>query len=273
MAYSMYCKLFASLYQGTLRGRTNEILVFTNLLAHTGRDGTVDKHFRAIAEETGLSVDEVKQAIINLENPDPESRSPEEDGARLLRMDDHRAWGWRVVNYGKYRAIRSEEDRAEQNRLAQERFREKRNKSKPASAESKQDKPKEKDRERDKEKETTTLPGFDRFWKTYPLRVGRRKAEEAWGKLGCETQTEKIIQSVQRCCKSAPWLKDGGQFIPHPTTWLNRAGWEDELPEQYAAENTEPNLPDRTLELGPCKTEETLNALRREMGAPEFHAQ
>lgn len=120
----MYAKLFSSLYQGTLRGRSNEILVFTNLLAHTGKDGTVDKHFRAIAEETGLSLEEVMAAILVLEAPDAESRSPEEGGARIVRLDEHRVWGWRVVNHRKYRAIRSEEDRAEQNRLSQQRWRE-----------------------------------------------------------------------------------------------------------------------------------------------------
>ena len=120
----MYCKLFASLYQGTLRGRSDEILVFTNLLAHTSAGGMVDIHFRAVAEETGLSLDRVKRAILVLESPDEESRSPEEQGARLVRLDEHRAWGWRVVNHGKYRAIKNEDDRAEQNRLAQARFRE-----------------------------------------------------------------------------------------------------------------------------------------------------
>jgi hypothetical protein len=120
----MYCKLFASLYQGTLRGRSDEILVFTNLLAHTSAAGEVDKHFRAIAEETGLSVDRVKQAIVVLESPDEESRSPDEEGARLVRLDEHRVWGWRVVNHGKYRAYKNEADRAEKNREAQARFRE-----------------------------------------------------------------------------------------------------------------------------------------------------
>lgn len=127
----MYCKLFASLYQGTLRGRSHEILVFTNMLANADAEGGVDKHFRAIAEEVGLAVDEVKKAIETLEAPDPESRSPEENGARIVRMDEHRVWGWRIVNYGKYRAIRNEEDRREQNRLAQQRYREK--KAKPVS--------------------------------------------------------------------------------------------------------------------------------------------
>lgn len=134
----MYCKLFASLYQGTLRGRSDEILVFTNLLAHCDASGCVDKHFRAIAEETGISIERVKAAVLVLESPDEESRSPDADGARIQRLDDHRVWGWKVVNYGKYRAIRNEEDRKEQNRLAQERFR---NKNKQASATVSQGKP------------------------------------------------------------------------------------------------------------------------------------
>ncbi len=134
----MYVKLFSSLYQGTLRGRSDEILVFTNLLAHADQHGIVDKHWRAIAEETGLPRERVELAVINLEAPDPESRSPEMDGCRIVRMDQHRAWGWQIVNYGKYRALRNEDDRREQNRLAQEKWR---NKNKPPSAEVSQVKP------------------------------------------------------------------------------------------------------------------------------------
>ena len=121
----MYVKLFSSLYQGTLRGRSDDILVFTNLLAYADQHGIVDKHFKAIADETGLPLDRVEAAIASLEAPDPESRSPEFDGRRIIRMDEHRVWGWRIVNYGKYRSIRSEDDRREQNRLAQERWRQK----------------------------------------------------------------------------------------------------------------------------------------------------
>jgi hypothetical protein len=58
----MYAKLFTSIYQGTLRGNSHGLLVFTNLLAHADQSGHVDMHFRAIADEVGLSVDEVKAA-------------------------------------------------------------------------------------------------------------------------------------------------------------------------------------------------------------------
>lgn len=144
----MYAKLFASLYQGTLRGCSDEILVFTNLIAHADSTGMVDKHFKAIAEETGLDIERVKAAIANLEAPDPESRSPEMEGRRIVKLDEHRVWGWQIVNHGKYRAIRSEEDRREQNRIAQAKWREKHKadsniskQSKPPSAEHKQKKP------------------------------------------------------------------------------------------------------------------------------------
>ena len=128
----MYAKIFTSLYQGTLRGNSHCILVFTNLLAHADRDGIVDIHPRAIAEEVGLTREQVQAAIDELEAPDPESRSPDEQGRRITRVDAHRAWGWLVVNYAKYRAIRSEDDRREQNREAQARWRAKQADNKPS---------------------------------------------------------------------------------------------------------------------------------------------
>lgn len=130
----MFGKVFASLYQGTLRGQAHEILVFTNLIAHADREGYVDKHPRAIAEECGLSIEEVRAALGTLEAPDPESRSPDEGGRRIMRIDDHRAWGWRLVNHLKYREMRNEEVRREQNRSAQERARGKRRESATVSS-------------------------------------------------------------------------------------------------------------------------------------------
>lgn len=135
---SMYVKLFTSIYQGTLRGNSHGLLVFTNLLAHADKYGVVDIHPRAISEEVGISVEQVKAALLDLEAPDEESRSPENEGRRIVRIDEHRAWGWQIVNYLKYRQIRDEEDRREQNREAQARWREK---NKPASSGVSQDKP------------------------------------------------------------------------------------------------------------------------------------
>ena len=115
-------------------------------MAHADATGVVDKHWRAIADETGLTEAKVKAAIVLLEGPDIESRSPEMDGARLVRMDEHRAWGWQITNYAKYRAIRNEDDRREQNRLAQQRFRDKH--SKPSVSAVRRGNPKQKKKDK-----------------------------------------------------------------------------------------------------------------------------
>jgi len=121
----MYGKIFASIYQGTLRGQAHAILVFTNLIACADRHGYADKHWRAIAEEVGLTVDEVRNAIAYLEAPDPESRSTDEDGARIVKIQETRGWGWKIVNYTKYREIRNDEDRRVQVAAAVKRHRDK----------------------------------------------------------------------------------------------------------------------------------------------------
>lgn len=99
------------MFTGSMRGKTDLIVVFLNILCHADRDGIADIHWRVIAEETGLSIKKTRAAIKILESPDPESRSPEQEGRRLLRVDDHREWGWQIINYIKYREMRSEEDR------------------------------------------------------------------------------------------------------------------------------------------------------------------
>ncbi len=70
----------------------------------------------------GESVKEVEKAIEYLCRPDERSSTKEEGGRRLIRIGQ---FDYRVVNAAKYHAIRNEEDRREQNREAQARYREK----------------------------------------------------------------------------------------------------------------------------------------------------
>jgi hypothetical protein len=109
----MYAKIFSSLFDGSMRGHPDLILVFVNLLCHSDEDGIVDRHWRAISDETGLSEDKVRQAISELESADPESRTPTEQGRRIVRIDEHRDWGWRIVNHKHYRDIRTQAERRE----------------------------------------------------------------------------------------------------------------------------------------------------------------
>lgn len=70
--------------------------------------------------------------------------------------------------------------------------------------------------------------GFETFWKAYPRKDDRKDALKAWAKLApnLELQTQ-ILQAVDRQAKSSQWLKDRGEFIPLPATWLNKRRWEN----------------------------------------------
>lgn len=67
---------------------------------------------------------------------------------------------------------------------------------------------------------------FDEFWEIYPRKVGKASAEKAYLKAIQETAPE-IVQAGAEKLARDPNLPPV-QFIPHPTTWLNRSGWNDE---------------------------------------------
>ena len=72
---------------------------------------------------------------------------------------------------------------------------------------------------------------FDRFWFVYPRHEGKQTAQKAFNALNpSEELLLTMIEAVERQKRSDQWSKDGGQFIPHPTTWLRGKRWEDEPP-------------------------------------------
>lgn len=73
-------------------------------------------------------------------------------------------------------------------------------------------------------------PGFDRFWEAYPRKTAKAEAAKAFARLKPDSVLlQAMLDAIQRQAKSPQWTKDGGQFIPHPATWLNQRRWEDML--------------------------------------------
>jgi len=72
---------------------------------------------------------------------------------------------------------------------------------------------------------------FDQFWKVYPKKIGKGAAKKAFYKaLKKEgVSVEALIDAVERQKEGDQWVKDGGSYIPNPTTWLNQERWEDEV--------------------------------------------
>lgn len=72
---------------------------------------------------------------------------------------------------------------------------------------------------------------FDMFWDAYPRKVGKPKAESAFRKVNPSGPVlEAMLVAIVTQKRSAQWTRDGGEFIPHPATWLNQRRWEDEIP-------------------------------------------
>ena len=72
---------------------------------------------------------------------------------------------------------------------------------------------------------------FDRFWKAYPRKVGKDNARRAFAKRKVDAALLRtMLDAIATWAESDQWTKEGGKYIPYPATWLNRAGWKDELP-------------------------------------------
>jgi len=70
---------------------------------------------------------------------------------------------------------------------------------------------------------------FDLFWLNYPNKKGKAAAKKAWGKIKDHADViEKMKITLPKQMESEAWLKNNGQFIPHPATYLNQGRWEDE---------------------------------------------
>jgi uncharacterized protein YdaU (DUF1376 family) len=71
---------------------------------------------------------------------------------------------------------------------------------------------------------------FPKFWALYPRKQDKAKAQKAWAKLKVTNDLFALIaKGLSAQVVSTDWLKDGGKYIPMPTTWLNGKRWEDEI--------------------------------------------
>jgi len=96
-----------------------------------------------------------------------------------------------------------------------------------------------------KEKNKTYTSDFLLFWEEYPKRTGKDAAWLSWQKRnGSRPPIDKIISSIKEQKTTDQWIKDGGQYIPNPATWINQGRWDDEVPVQLSLSSHIPNVKD-----------------------------
>lgn len=69
---------------------------------------------------------------------------------------------------------------------------------------------------------------FEQFWRAYPKRIGKKKAYSAWKKATDRPEMAQVIRRIEESKRTEQWMKENGQFIPHPSTWINEGRWDDE---------------------------------------------
>jgi len=113
----MYGKIYTTIYEGTLYGHWEAIVTMQQLIVLASPDGIVDMTPQALAARTSIPLKIIEKGLKVLSDPDPHSRTPGDDGRRIALLDDHRPWGWRLVNHEKYVHLRSVEQKREADRL------------------------------------------------------------------------------------------------------------------------------------------------------------
>lgn len=111
----MYGKLFAQTFTGSLYGAGAHVFaVWAYVIANTRFNNSVELNPDVLAGMIGMTGADAEKAIAYLCAPDPRSRTPDYDGVRLLHDG---GFLYTVVNAGKYRGIRNEDERREYMRV------------------------------------------------------------------------------------------------------------------------------------------------------------
>ena len=68
---------------------------------------------------------------------------------------------------------------------------------------------------------------FERFWKLYPRRIGKRAAQTSFEKAIKKVDAEVIFNAIENYINSGKLPEM--QYIPFPATWLNQERWHDDI--------------------------------------------
>ena len=83
--------------------------------------------------------------------------------------------------------------------------------------------------------EKNNTPSFDvedafkQFWAIFPKKIGKLDAKKKFAKAMKEATLSELIESLNKQKLSFEWTKEGGRYIPNPSTWLNQGRWMDEI--------------------------------------------
>lgn len=102
-----YTKLFNSIITSTIWSEDDKTrIIWITMLAMSDKNGEVHASIPGLARVSSMTIQEAESAIGKLMSPDPYSRTPDNEGRRIAKIDG----GWELLNHGKYRLMASKED-------------------------------------------------------------------------------------------------------------------------------------------------------------------
>ena len=119
-----YTKLFSDILASSIWDEPDTVrIVWITMLAMADRDGIVGAAIPGLAHLARVSREDCEKALTILLEPDPHSRTKDQDGRRIEVVDG----GWRIINYEKHRERTSPEEVKEKAARRQKRWRDRRN--------------------------------------------------------------------------------------------------------------------------------------------------
>ena len=165
-----------------------------------------------LAKETGLSVRQVRTALLHLKETNEISTIKTTNKYTILS----------IVNYDSYQ---------EKNNTIDQQVDQQPTSNRPASDQQATTNKNVKNEKNGKKPPLRSYTDdFMKFWNIYPQKTGKGKAFDVWGEIKPSSELiETIIKAVESQVLSLQWQKDDGKYIPHPATWLHQERWEDTL--------------------------------------------
>ncbi len=80
---------------------------------------------------------------------------------------------------------------------------------------------------------------FDVWWKLYPRKQDKKKARDAWIKHDCEKDAESLIDTLKNQIANDAQYSGDRQFIPLPSSYLNKEKFNDEIVIRSGSESRE----------------------------------
>lgn len=104
---SGFVKLFSSIVDSTIWREDPETKVaWITMLTKADRNGYVFASIPGLADAARIPIDKLELALDKFRGPDKYSRTKDHDGRRIIDVDG----GWLILNYTKYRELRSQEE-------------------------------------------------------------------------------------------------------------------------------------------------------------------